>query len=56
MHEGSGLERVVRRLGRHAGSGELPQLVVDERQQVGRGFRIAGRDRIEKLGDVSHVG
>ena len=56
MDQGGRLEGVAGRLGRQPGGGELPQLVVDEREQLGRGLRVAGRGRVEESGDVGHVG
>ena len=42
-----GVERVPRRFSRHAGGRELSQLVVDEREQLGRGPGVTVRGRIE---------
>ncbi len=53
VNECGRLERVIGRLGRHAGGGELAQLVVDQRQQSRRGVRVAGVDGGE---DARHVG
>ena len=36
------------------GGGELAQLVVDEREQVGGGPSVAGRRGVEELRDVGH--
>src|SRR5262249_58283035 len=41
--------------GGEPGSGELAQLVVDEREQLGRGPGIAPRGRVEELRDVGHA-
>jgi hypothetical protein len=41
-------------LRRPAGGGESSQLVVDEREQLGGGPRVASLDRGQDLGDVSH--
>src|SRR5262249_10514690 len=34
--------------------GELAQLVVDQRQQLGRGRRITGRGAVEQASDLGH--
>jgi hypothetical protein len=36
--------------------GELPQLVADERQEVGSSLAVACRGRIEALGHIGHDG
>ena len=56
VDEGRGLKRLPGRFGRHPRGGELPQLVVHERQQVGRGPAVAGRRRIEETGHSKHNG
>ena len=40
--------------GRHARGGELPQLVVDEREQLGGGLAVAGLGGLEKSGQIGH--
>ena len=42
-------------LGGQPGGGELAQLVVDEREQLGGGLRVAGRGGVEEAGDVGHA-
>ena len=53
MDQGGGLQRLVGGFGRHPCGGELPQLVVHERQQVGRGLAVAGRG-VEEAHHVGH--
>src|SRR5262249_54018514 len=48
------LERLARCLRGHPGGRELAQLVVDEREQLGRGSRVAGGGCVEELRDVWH--
>ena len=55
VDEGGRLEGVPGLLVGQAGGGELPQLVVDEREQVGRGRRVALLDGVQELGDVGHA-
>ena len=40
----------------HPCGGEFPQLVVDEREQIGGGPAVAGRSSIEQTGDIGHDG
>jgi hypothetical protein len=47
VDEGSWLEGMAGRLGCHPSGRELAQLVIDEREQIGRGAAIPGRSRIE---------
>jgi hypothetical protein len=54
VDEGRSIEGVARRFGGHPRGGELPQLVVHERQQVGRGLAIAGLGRREEERHVGH--
>ena len=56
VDQGGRLERLAGLLRGQPGGGELAQLVVDERQQLGRGLRVAGRGRVEQAGDVGHAG
>ena len=50
-------ERLAGLLGGHARGGELPQLVVDEREQLGGGLPSARRGRgIEEAGHFGHAG
>ena len=55
VDQGRGLKSLVGRLGRHAHGGELPQLVVDERKQLGRGLVVADRGRLEEAGNFGHA-
>src|SRR5262249_34920384 len=55
VDEGGRLEGLTRGLLGHPGGGELAQLVVDEREQVGRGLGVAGPDGRQDLGDVGHA-
>ena len=54
VDQGGGLEGLARLLVGQPGGGELAQLVVDEREQLGRGLRVAGLDGGQDLGDVGH--
>jgi hypothetical protein len=54
VDEGRGLKRLAGGFGRHPCGGELPQLVVHEQQQVGRGPAVAGRGSIEEAGHLGH--
>ncbi len=56
VNEGGGVEGVAGSFGRHARGGELPQLIVDERQQLGRGLAVAGLGGIQELRDLGHCG
>jgi hypothetical protein len=48
VNQGGGLQRVVAaRLGRHSRGGELAQLVVNERQDVGRRPAVARAGGVE---------
>jgi len=54
MNQGGGLESVAGPLAGHARGGELAQLVVDERKQVGRRLAIAGRGGVKKMRHIGH--
>ena len=54
MHERRGLQRLVRFLLGHLGSGQLPQLFINQRQQLLGGRRIAGFNLAENACDVAH--
>ena len=54
VNQGGGLEGVVGGLGGHARGGELPQLVVDEREQVGGGLAVTGRGGVEEASHIGH--
>jgi len=56
VDEGRGLERLAGGFGRHPCDGELAQLVVHERQQVGGGPAVASRGSIEEAGHLGHDG
>ena len=55
MDQGGRVEGVAGVLGRHPRGGEFPQLVVDEREQVGGGPAISGCRGLQKAGHVGHV-
>ena len=55
VDQGGGVEGVAGGFGGHARGGELPQLVVDEREQVGGGLAVAGRGGVEEAGHVGHA-
>jgi hypothetical protein len=52
MHEGSRLEGVAGRLGREVSRGELPQLVVDEREQFRRSLTVPRRSGIREARNI----
>ena len=54
VDQGGGVEGVPGVFGGHPRGGELPQLVVDERQQVGRRLAVAGRGGVEEAGHIGH--
>jgi len=54
VDEGGGLERLARRLVGQALGGELPQLVVDERQELAGGAGVAMREGVQDLRDLVH--
>ena len=54
MDQGGGLEGVVGGLTGHAHGGELAQLVVDEREQVGGGPAVTGGGSVEETGHIGH--
>ena len=56
VDQGGGVERVAGRLGGHARGGELAQLVVDERQQLGGGLAVARLGGVEEASHVGHGG
>ena len=47
MDQSRGLKGLARLLSRHAGGGEFPQLVVDERKQVRGRVPVPGRGGVE---------
>ena len=54
MNQGGGVEGVPGFLRGHPRGRELPQLVVDEREQVGRCLAITGRGGVKELSDLGH--
>ena len=54
MDQGGGLEGVLGGLAGHARGGELAQLVVDEREQVGGGLAVTGRRGVQESRHVGH--
>ena len=54
MDQRGGVEGVTRSLLGHACGGELPQLVVNEREQVGGSSAVAGPSGFEKASHVRH--
>ncbi len=55
VHERGGLERVAGMLGVHPLLGEGAELLVDEREQLGRGLGIAGSGGVEQVGHVGSI-
>ena len=54
MDQGRGLQRLPGRLLGHPLGGELAQLVVDERQELLRGVRVALLDGAQDSSDFGH--
>jgi hypothetical protein len=54
VNEGRGLERLARLLVSQTVGGEFVQLVVDERQELAGGARVAFRDRVQDVRHVTH--
>ena len=54
MDQGGGLEREARLHIRQARRGELPQFLVDEREQLGPGLRVAPLDGVQNVDDGGH--
>src|SRR5439155_2580743 len=54
MNQGGGLEGVVGGLTGHARGGELPQLVVHEREQVGAGPAVTGGGSVQQSRHIGH--
>ncbi len=54
MDQGGGVERVPGPLCGHPRGREFPQLLVDERKQVGRRLEVAVRCGGEEVGDLGH--
>src|SRR5262249_39661131 len=48
------LKGLPRGLGRHSRGGELPQLVVDEREHVGRSLAVPGGRGVEEASHLGH--
>ena len=56
VNQRGGVEGVAGGFGGHARGGELPELIVDERQQLSSGAAVAGLGGFEELGDLGHCG
>ena len=54
MHQGRGIQRLVRPLVNHPRCRELAQLIIDERQQLVRCLRIAGVDGEQYASNIGH--
>jgi hypothetical protein len=54
VDQGRGLQGVVGGLACHPDGRQLPQLVVDEREELGGRVPVAGRGGVEEPGDVIH--
>ena len=54
VDEGGRLQGVAGGLGGHPRGGELPQLVVDEREQLGGGLAVTGRRGVQESRHVGH--
>ena len=51
MYEGGGLQGLAGRQLSQAGAGQVPQILVYQRQQIIRGRRITGYDSLKHLSD-----
>jgi hypothetical protein len=56
MDQRSGIERLPGRLVSQLPRGQAAQVVVDQRQELRRSVRVTGRDGLQKLVDVRHLG
>ena len=54
MNQGRGLERLAGRFFGHLLAGELAQFIIDQRQQLIGGVRIAVLDRVQDASDLAH--
>jgi hypothetical protein len=54
VNQRGGLKRLAGFLAGHPSGGQFTKLVVDQGQKLAGGVRIAGLDRLEDTGDVSH--
>ena len=54
MNQGGSVKGVPGVLHGHPRGREFPQLVVDEREQVGRRLAVAGRGGVKEVGDLGH--
>ncbi len=54
MHEGGGLQGMARGFVRHLGSGQLAQLLIDQRQQFVGGLGIAVLDSLKNVSNVAN--
>ena len=56
VDQGGGLGRLPRRFPGKLLRGQLAQLVVDQRQELAGGVRVAFGDGVQGLGDLPHGG
>jgi cell wall assembly regulator SMI1 len=54
VNQGGRVEGMAGGFGRHPSGGKLPQLVVDEREQLGGGLAVAGLGGLDELGQIGH--
>jgi hypothetical protein len=54
MHQGRGIQCLAGVLTGQPGSRQLPQLVIDQRQELLRSQRISASSRIKKLSGIVH--
>src|SRR5262245_28157123 len=54
VNEAGRLKGLARLFGRELDGGQFPQLVVDERKEVGGGSSVSGGRRVQKLGYGRH--
>ena len=56
MHQRRWLERVPGRFVQHSGGRQIPQLIVNQRQQFFSGLTLAFADGVQNQRDVAHAG
>jgi hypothetical protein len=56
VDRGGGIERVARGFGGNLGGRELPQFVIDEREQFRRGLSVSPFNGFDQAGHITHEG
>ncbi len=54
VNEGGGIEGVAGGFRGHARGGELPQFVIDEREQIRSGLTVSFLNGFDQTGDIRH--